>query len=173
MAFNPASQSPRSPIEDNDPTVVITDRDIVFDCPKCGGELVVDRDGEGMQLNCVHCGAPVLVPMFAESKAKERKGEVVVGRSATGEKAPAAKAPAKKLSFDFSNLSPDDAQKKLTDLKLQIKENESQRVETRGHLNRTMLQVHRYQMGLERLNSRREELDQELEAIQMHLGVEG
>jgi predicted RNA-binding Zn-ribbon protein involved in translation (DUF1610 family) len=148
----------------SDSGVVITDRDIVFDCPKCGGELVVDRDGEGMQLNCVHCGAPVLVPKQEEKKSGSTP---VVG--ATPEPSqitnPAPKPTTKKLTFDFSKLSLDEAQKRVADLKLQLKENDSQRVETRGHVNRTMLQLHRFQMQLERLVNRQSEIEQEIEAL--------
>lgn len=37
--------------------------DIVFDCPHCGHNLAIDYRGAGLQINCVACGQPVLVPI--------------------------------------------------------------------------------------------------------------
>lgn len=147
--------------------VVITERDIVFDCPKCDGELVVDRDGEGMQVSCVHCGATVVVPKFEESKNRGGAG-VTISPSESQNTLPQPKPPKEKLSFDFSGLSKEDLQRKFEDLKLQLKENESQRVETRGHLNRTMLQAHRYQLQLQKLVDRQEAIEQELAALRAY-----
>ena len=57
-------------IEDADVTVrenlddaEIRDTDIVFDCPHCGKNLVIDYRGAGLQINCSECGEPVLVPI--------------------------------------------------------------------------------------------------------------
>ena len=41
----------------------IRDTDIVFDCPHCGKNLVIDYRGAGLQINCSECGEPVLVPI--------------------------------------------------------------------------------------------------------------
>ena len=41
----------------------IRDTDIVFDCPECGKNLVIDYRGAGLQINCSQCGASVLVPI--------------------------------------------------------------------------------------------------------------
>ncbi len=41
----------------------IRDSDIVFDCPQCGKNLVIDYRGAGLQINCTQCGANVLVPI--------------------------------------------------------------------------------------------------------------
>jgi ribosomal protein S27E len=37
--------------------------DIVFDCPHCGHNLAIDYRGAGLQINCVACGQPALVPI--------------------------------------------------------------------------------------------------------------
>ncbi len=37
--------------------------DIVFDCPHCKHNLAIDYRGAGLQINCVECGLPVLVPI--------------------------------------------------------------------------------------------------------------
>ena len=41
----------------------IRDTDIVFDCPHCGKNLVIDYRGAGLQINCSECGEEVLVPI--------------------------------------------------------------------------------------------------------------
>jgi len=41
----------------------IRDTDIVFDCPHCGKNLVIDYRGAGLQINCSTCGEPTLVPI--------------------------------------------------------------------------------------------------------------
>jgi len=41
----------------------IRDTDIVFDCPHCGKNLVIDYRGAGLQISCSSCGEPVLVPI--------------------------------------------------------------------------------------------------------------
>ncbi len=159
-----AENSSNTPSRDK---VIITERDIVFDCPTCQGVLVVDRDGEGMKLKCVHCGAPVLVP---KQKTQVAEGARVVSTTPKPSQTtnPAQAPPRQKLSFDFSKLSLEDVEVRLGVLRLQLKENESQRVETRGHLNRTMLQLHRHQMQMERLVSRQNEIEEEIAALEGH-----
>jgi len=41
----------------------IRDTDIVFDCPHCGKNLVIDYRGAGLQINCSACGESALVPI--------------------------------------------------------------------------------------------------------------
>ena len=43
--------------------VDIRDTDIVFDCPHCGKNLVIDYRGAGLQIDCSECGKSVLVPI--------------------------------------------------------------------------------------------------------------
>ena len=42
---------------------IIRDTDIVFDCPHCGKNLVIDYRGAGLQIHCSECGESVLVPI--------------------------------------------------------------------------------------------------------------
>ena len=48
------------PLEESDEIRVT---DIVFDCPHCGHNLAIDYRGAGLQINCVACEQPVLVPI--------------------------------------------------------------------------------------------------------------
>ena len=51
------------PVRENTDEAEIRDTDIVFDCPHCGKNLVIDYRGAGLQINCSECGESVLVPI--------------------------------------------------------------------------------------------------------------
>ena len=42
--------------------LVVTPRDILFECPACGKSLLVDEAGEGMIVDCPQCHINVIVP---------------------------------------------------------------------------------------------------------------
>ena len=50
-------------VRENTDEAEIRDTDIVFDCPHCGKNLVIDYRGAGLQINCSECGEPALVPI--------------------------------------------------------------------------------------------------------------
>ncbi len=52
-----------NPTDQADGTDEIRVTDIVFDCPHCGHNLAIDYRGAGLQINCVACGEPVVVPI--------------------------------------------------------------------------------------------------------------
>ena len=51
------------PVRAQEDEAEIRDTDIVFDCPHCGKNLVIDYRGAGLQINCSSCGESVLVPI--------------------------------------------------------------------------------------------------------------
>ena len=59
-----SSENVPSPDQIETAGVQVTERDIVFDCPHCGGELVIDMDGAGMEVNCGLCGGALTVPEY-------------------------------------------------------------------------------------------------------------
>jgi len=50
--------------------VAITPRDILFACPACGKNLVVDEAAEGMIVECPQCNTSVIVPPKPEPQSK-------------------------------------------------------------------------------------------------------
>ena len=52
--------------EEQDQDVEITPSDIVFDCPNCGHNLVVDYRAAGLQVPCSACGSIIQVPIPEE-----------------------------------------------------------------------------------------------------------
>ena len=150
-----------------DQAVTITDRDIVFDCPHCRGELVVDQDGAGMTLGCSHCGRNVTVP-----------GRTVTTTSAPavrpddGAAAAAQNPRAMMRAFGFDAQPPEQVSKRINELKLQLKENQSQTTEMRGHVNRATIELHRLQLKLQKLQDRQTAIEAELLAAQAALEPE-
>jgi predicted RNA-binding Zn-ribbon protein involved in translation (DUF1610 family) len=64
MVENPADEKGFDDFElQNSDGADIRDTDIVFDCPHCGKNLVIDYRGAGLQINCSECGETVLVPI--------------------------------------------------------------------------------------------------------------
>ena len=163
-----------------DSVVAVSDRDIVFNCPHCEGELVVDRDGAGMTFNCPHCGGRIAVPFFRGTGA----GDSVMGSSpgasdsylssssSMGGLPGAARLSGKQLparTVDFTTMSKDDIEKRVDELKLHLKEHQSQTTEMRGHLNRAVIEMNRLQLKLQKLRERGTAIEQELAAAKAYL----
>jgi predicted RNA-binding Zn-ribbon protein involved in translation (DUF1610 family) len=138
----------------------ITERDIVFECPHCHGELVVDLEGAGLAFNCVHCGQSVTVPeyhgpsLYFLEQATSKLTEALRN---------ARRAAPKK--FDLAGRTADELMERRTELEGQLQEMREQSAEIRGQVNHAMIQLHRYQLKLEMLNESHAELETELKAI--------
>lgn len=151
-----------TPVEQD--VVEITERDIVFDCPNCGGELVVDKEGEGLQVPCTHCGTSVTVPKF-EGPSERASGN---GLSTN------APVPVDQLQFqEFSAQDADELRERRDHLERLYRENKSQRVEVTSYINQTTIQLHRYQLRLQKLQTRQHDLEGEVEAIDKQLERRG
>ena len=64
----------------NADSVEIRDTDIVFDCPHCGKNLVIDYRGAGLKIECSECNKPALVPIPQEMEIADLdldKGEIL------------------------------------------------------------------------------------------------
>ena len=170
-------------------TITVTERDIIFDCPQCNGELIVDREGEGIETACIHCGVKILVPKYdgpppivgrlPASRAKVTIGEDLAG---AGGSAPSQQEENKSVAetqeqiaddikeFKLDGLTRDELVKKLDHLKRQLKENNSQVTEVTGYVNQTSIKLHRFKLQLDRLKKRNIEINRELGALKSRLG---
>ena len=54
---------------------------------------------------------------------------------------------------------------KISDLRNQLKENESQRTEITSYINQLSIQLHRWQLRLQSLNERQQKLEADLAAL--------
>lgn len=131
--------------------MIITERDLVFYCPHCRWELIVDQQGAGLEVECPHCRRALVIP--AESAAPPAPPE------------PAPALPAAPPLFDFSGHSPEQITQRLGELSHQLKENQSQDMEMRGHINRATIELHRLQLKLKKLQDRKTAIENELTAL--------
>ena len=157
---------------------VITPRDIVFNCPSCQGELVVDREGAGLECLCAHCGFPLVIPDLASPQPFKSElpplASLVPPVPPVSPVAPApeAKTPSPRR-FDFGEIEPGQVTRRVDELKHQLKENMSQHTETRGHVNRATIELHRLQLRLKTLQDRQTDIEAELSAAKDWLDSEG
>ena len=139
------------------PAVVVGERDIVFNCPNCQGELVVDRDGSGLSVPCSHCGYSLIIPEYRSSPRAS-------GAAASFEPQEAVTPPPAR-HFDFNGRSREHLERRFSELKGQLKENRSQDTEMRGHVNRATIDLHRLKLKLKKLQDRQADIDAELNAL--------
>jgi hypothetical protein len=131
-------------------------RDITFACSHCTSPLVVDAAAAGMTLPCQRCGKPTVVPSIP-----------TIGSSRPAPAAPEANNKGRSLRSGGSTereagsvcqSRPD----RVGELRRQLKENESQRTEITGYINQLSIQLHRWQLRLQTLEERRQQLDRDL-----------
>ena len=140
--------------------VQVTERDIVFECPHCGGELAVDMDGAGMEVNCAHCGTKLVVPeyhgpslQFLQAATSKLAKAIQAARNATPKK------------YQFEGLTSDELKRRQNELQLVLREIQTQVNEVKGHIHHATIQLHRYQLRLEVIQERQSELKAELDAL--------
>src|SRR3984957_2814101 len=145
--------------------VQVTERDIVFDCPHCGGELAIDMDGAGMEVNCAHCGKPLTVPedhgpslQFLQAATSKLAKAIQAARNASPKK------------FHFEGRTSDDLNWRQNELQRALRESQTQLTEIKGHIHHATIQLHRYQLKMEVIQERQSELKVELEALVQALG---
>lgn len=160
----PSSISP----SDSDGLTSVSENDIVFNCPHCGGELVVDKEGEGMVFDCSHCGAEIMIPPYSGPSTRRRELELQKTVSESIDQALPKEIPPVPIP-DLSDQTDEALVERLGQLRLQYKENLSQRTEVRGHINRNQIELHRQQLKLQKLVERQMQMEAELTAIQQRL----
>jgi hypothetical protein len=144
--------------------VQVTERDIVFDCPHCGGELIVDMDGAGMEVACALCNSPVVIPEyhgpslhFLQAATAKLTKAIQTARNASPKK------------FAFEGHSPEELERIQSELQRFLRESQAQMTEVRGHIHHATIQLHRYQLKLEVIQERQSEIKAELDALQRAL----
>ena len=141
--------------------VQVTERDIVFDCPHCGGELIVDMDGAGMEVACALCNGAIVIPeyhgpslYFLQAATAKLTKAIQTARNASPKK------------FHFEGHSPEELQRMESELQRALRESQAQMTEVRGHIHHATIQLHRHQLKLEVIQERQSELKSELDALQ-------
>ena len=159
--LNPSAQeSVPSPDQIETAGVQVTERDIVFECPHCGGELAIDMDGAGMEVNCAHCAKALTVPeyhgpslQFLQTATSKLAKAIQAARNATPKK------------YQFEGLTSDELKRRQNELQRVLRETQTQVTEVKGHIHHATIQLHRYQLRLEVIQERQSELKAELDAL--------
>ena len=97
---------------------------------------------------CTHCTSPLVVDAAAAGLTLpcQRCGKPTVVPD---------------LRFRNRERTPEN-ETRVTELRRQLKENESQRTEITGYINQLSIQLHRWQLRLQTLNQRKKALEDEL-----------
>jgi predicted RNA-binding Zn-ribbon protein involved in translation (DUF1610 family) len=155
-----AQESVPSPDQIETAGVQVTERDIVFDCPNCGGELAIDMDGAGMEVHCAHCGKALLVPeyhgpslQFLQAATSKLAKAIQAARNASPKK------------FHFEARTSEDLNRRQNELQRALRESQTQLTEIKGHIHHATIQLHRCQLKMEVIQERQSELKAELDAL--------
>ena len=134
--------------------VAITPRDIVFACPACSKNLVVDEAAEGMIVECPQCTTSVIVPPKPEPQAKP----------ATQAK-PGATAP------DSPAAEGDDLRGRLVTITGKLRELQTQRTEINNRLASRMNDINRDLVMMARLETAQQQVISELNQLVAQFGT--
>jgi hypothetical protein len=140
--------------------VNLTERDIVFECAHCNGELIVDQEGAGLDLPCPLCGNPVKVPEYHGASLQFL--QAATAKLATAVRAARTASP---RQFQFEGRSLEELRQRRAELQRGIRESQAQATEIKGHIHHATIQLHRYQLRLEVIQERQAELKAELDAM--------
>src|ERR1039457_4555306 len=110
----------KQPAKTKSDEFVVTNQDILFDCPACGKSLVVDVSAEGMIVDCPQCRTNVIVPPRSTTRSEP---------PASVTRAVPSKEEAKYAEETGSSATDVPAQKRLAVLASKLKELQTQRGE--------------------------------------------
>lgn len=141
MSKQPAKTKPEE--------IVVTNQDILFDCPSCGKSLVVDVSAEGMIVDCPQCRTNVIVPPHSTTRSEP---------PASVARATPSKEEAKSAEETVSGATDAPAQKRLAVLAGQLKELQTQRGEVTGRIASRLNEVNRDLVMLARLETSQQQI---------------
>ena len=98
---------------------------------------------------CGHCASPLVVDVGAAG--------LILPCQRCGE-------PTQVPNVSLTTRNAEKAEGHLTELRRQLKENESQRTEITGYINQLTIQLHRWQLRMQTLDERKRDLDKQIES---------
>ena len=129
--------------------VVISARDILFECPSCGKSLVVDESAEGLIVDCPQCLSNVIVPPKQAKSVSAPPPQTTRARVSKDELKPAGA----KLDSGEHSL-----QKRLSVLADQLKELQAQRTEVANRIALRLNDVNRDLVLMARLETSQQQI---------------
>jgi predicted RNA-binding Zn-ribbon protein involved in translation (DUF1610 family) len=139
----------KQPAKTKSDEIVVTNQDILFDCPSCGKSLVVDVSAEGMIVDCPQCRTNVIVPPRSATRSEP---------PASVTRAALSKEAAKSAEETGSSATGVSAQKRLAVLAGQLKEIQAQRGEVTGRIAARLNDVNRDLVMLARLETSQQQI---------------
>jgi hypothetical protein len=134
--------------------VTVTKRDILFECPACGKNLVVDEAAEGLIVDCPQCNTSVIVPPKPEPPAQP-PGELSAGI----------------LGKDAARADSDDLRGRLSTIIGKLRELQTQRAEINNRLASRMNDINRDLVMMARLETSQQQVISELNQIVSQIGT--
>jgi DNA-directed RNA polymerase subunit RPC12/RpoP len=145
----------------------VTSRDILFECPSCGKNLVVDEAAQGLIVDCPQCRINVIVPPKPVSSAPPLRPQAASSASATG--ARNAKPSAEPAQAGHPELAV--LQERLTALGNQLKELQTQRTEINNRFASRMNEINRDLVMIARLETSHQQILSEWNQIVSQIGA--
>ena len=136
--------------------LAITPRDILFACPSCGKNLVVDEAAEGMIVHCPQCKTAVIVPP-KPAPAGGPPPAIEPKSVGAGEKKPVAEG--------------DDLRGRLVTITSKLRELQTQRTEINNRLASRMNDINRDLVMMARLETSQQQVISELNQLVGQLGT--
>ena len=120
-----------------------------------GSQSTFENEQRDLFFQCDHCGVPLVVDAAAAGMSLECQR---CGKPTT--------VPAPEASSVAAKQAPVD---RLAELQRHLKENASQRTEINGYINQLSIQLHRWQLRLETLEKRQQDLNAQIAALGLKL----
>jgi DNA-directed RNA polymerase subunit RPC12/RpoP len=132
--------------------VVISTRDILFECPSCGKSLVVDESAEGLIVDCPQCQSNVIVPPKQAQSVQAPPPQTTRARVSKEELKPGL---AKRSGGEHA------PQQRLAVLANQLKELQAQRTEVANRIASRLNDVNRDLVLIARLETSQQQIVKE------------
>ena len=128
-------------------SVVISPRDILFECPACHKSLVIDEAAQGMIVDCPQCHTNVIVPPKSASLTPAG-----AAAAAAPSPSPAVEPPAQPAGELSQSVEPHQAEllARLVTLGNQLKELQTQRTEISTNVAARLNEINRQMVMLAR-----------------------
>jgi hypothetical protein len=148
------------PVDSKTNDLAITTRDIVFACPSCGKNLVVDEAAEGLIVDCPQCHTSVIVPPKAGITPVLSSAQLasVTKTNNIPEQKPV-------------RTEGDDLHGRLATISGKLKELQTQRTEINNRLASRMNDINRDLVMMARLETAQQQVISELTQIVSQIGT--
>jgi Zn finger protein HypA/HybF involved in hydrogenase expression len=134
--------------------LTITQRDILFECPACGKNLVVDQSAEGLIVDCPQCHTSVIVPPKPDTPPRSPSDLV-----------------SNTVAKDTGRVDGDELRSRMNTIAGKLRELQTQRTEINNRLASRMNDINRDLVLMARLETAQQQVISELNQIVTQIGT--